>query len=118
MLGALGAIMDIGITISSTLYELKKGNPNISEKELIKSGMNVGKDIMGTMSNTLILAYLGSAMIMLIIFASDGMSFIEIINQDIVSSEILKALIGGTGIVLTIPITVLINTKLVNLKKA
>ncbi|WP_234124271.1 YibE/F family protein [Clostridium hydrogenum] len=118
MLGALGAIMDIGITISSTMYEIKKGNPNISEKELIKSGMNVGKDIMGTMSNTLILAYLGSAMIMLIIFASDGMSFIEIINQDIVSSEILKALIGGIGIVLTIPITVLINTKLVNLKKS
>lgn len=52
-----------------------------------------------------------------IFFASDGMSFIEIINQDIVSSEILKALIGGIGIVLTIPITVLINTKLVNLKK-
>lgn len=112
MLGVLGAIMDIGITISSTMYEIKKSNPNVSQKELIKSGMNVGKDIMGTMSNTLILAYWGSAMIMLIIFASDGMSFIEIINQDIVSSEILKALIGGIGIVLTIPITVFITAKL------
>ena len=117
MLGSLGALMDIGITISSTMYEMKTNNPNISEKELIKSGMNVGKDIMGTMSNTLILAYLGGAMILLLVYASDNMSFIDIVNQDIVASEILKALIGGIGIILTIPITVLIMTKLNNIHK-
>jgi uncharacterized membrane protein len=117
MLGSLGALMDIGITISSTMYEMKTNNPNISEKELIKSGMNVGKDIMGTMSNTLILAYLGGAMILLLVYASDNMSFIDIVNQDVVASEILKALIGGIGIILTIPITVLIMTKLNNIHK-
>ena len=112
MLGTLGAIMDIGITISSTMYEIEKNNPRISERELFRSGMNVGKDIMGTMSNTLILAYAGSAMILLLILSSYNMTFIEIVNQDIVASEILKALIGSIGIILTIPSTVFIMTKL------
>ncbi len=112
MLGSLGAIMDIGITISSTMYEIKNNNPSISEKELIKSGMNVGKDIMGTMTNTLILAYIGSSLIVLLILLSYNMSFIEIINQDIVASEVLKALIGGISIILTIPCTVFITAKL------
>lgn len=112
MLGALGAIMDVGITISSTMYEMKSNNPNISEKELFKSGMNVGKDIMGTMSNTLILAYAGSAMILLLILSSYDMTFLEILNQNIVASEILKALIGSIGIILTIPATAFIMAKL------
>jgi uncharacterized membrane protein len=112
MLGCLGAIMDIGITISSAMYEMKRNNPSISDKELIRSGMNVGKDIMGTMSNTLILAYTGSSMILLLILISNNMSFIEIINQDIVTSEVLKALIGGISIILTIPCTVFISAKL------
>ncbi|WP_297430567.1 YibE/F family protein, partial [Clostridium sp.] len=63
------------------------------------------------------LAYLGGAMILLLVYASDNMSFIDIVNQDIVASEILKALIGGIGIILTIPITVLIMTKLNNIHR-
>lgn len=117
LLSTLGAIMDIGITISSTMCELENNNPNISKKDLIKSGMNVGKDIMGTMLNTLILAYTGGALILLLVLSTYNMSFIEIINQDIVASEDLKALVEGTGIILTIPATVLIMAQFKNVVK-
>lgn len=107
LLGALGAVMDVSISIVSAICEIINVNPNMSIMELFKSGMNVGKDIMGSMANTLILAYAGSSMYTLLLTSSYGMSFTSIMNQDVMASEILKALAGSIGIVLTIPVTAL-----------
>jgi uncharacterized membrane protein len=112
LFSSLGAVMDIGISISSAMYELENNTPNILESTLIKSGFNVGKDIMGTMCNTLILAFAGEIIITIITLSSYNLSFIEIINQDIIASEILKALAGSIGLILTIPITAFAFTKI------
>src|SRR5690606_9181679 len=68
IIGALGAVMDVAMSISSAMEEIKGKNPNLDSKELVKSGLAVGKDVMGTMSNTLILAYTGSAVPLLLLF--------------------------------------------------
>ena len=107
LLGALGAVMDVSISIASSMHEFFAINPEMSTRELIKSGMNVGRDIMGSMANTLILAYAGSSMYTLLLTLSYGMPLTQIINQDVVASELLKALAGSVGIVLTIPLTAL-----------
>ena len=67
LIGAIGAIMDVSISIASALYELKSINNEISKNEMIKSGMNIGKDMLGSMSNTLILAYVGSTLHLIIL---------------------------------------------------
>lgn len=105
LLGALGAVMDISITIASAMSEVENNNLNITKKEFIKSGMNVGRDILGAMTNTLILAYMSAALVILLLLSSFDLSFIEIINQDVIASEIFKALAGSIGLIFTIPAT-------------
>lgn len=105
LLGALGAVMDVSISIVSSIFEVHRLNPKITMFELIKSGLNVGRDIMGSMSNTLILAYAGSSMYTLLLISSFGLPFSQMINQDAVASELIKALAGSIGLVLTIPLT-------------
>lgn len=107
ILGTLGALIDISISIASAMNEIAETNPNISKKEFIKSGMNIGKDIIGAMSNTLILAYAGSSLIVLLIVLSSNLSFIQIVNEDVITSEIFKALIGSIGLILSVPCTVI-----------
>ena len=109
IMGALGAVMDLSMSIASAMKEIKEVRPDISRKELIKSGMNVGKDIMGTMANTLILAYVGGAMYVMLMTISYTTVISEIINQDIIAAEILKALAGSIGLVFTIPITAIVT---------
>lgn len=108
IMGALGAVMDVSMSIASAIKEIKEVRPNITRKELIKCGMNVGKDIMGTMANTLILAYAGGAMYVILMMVSYTTVISEIINQDIVAAEILKALAGSIGLIVTIPITAVV----------
>lgn len=100
--------MDIGISISSSMYEIENNNPDISKIALIKSCLNVCKDIMGTMCNALIFAFAGEIIITIIILSPYNLSFTEIINQDVVASEILKILPGSIGLILTIPVTVFV----------
>jgi uncharacterized membrane protein len=107
ILGALGAVMDVAVSISSAIWELKQVNPALKTQELIHSGMNIGRDIIGTMANTLILAYSGSGLYMLLLFMAYDMPFFEIVNIDAMSTEIVRALAGSIGLVLTIPITAL-----------
>ncbi|GIM28158.1 hypothetical protein CPJCM30710_08240 [Clostridium polyendosporum] len=116
IMGSLGAVMDIGISISSAIFELKEVNKKMSKKDLITSGMNIGKDIMGTMSNTLILAYVGSSIQMILLFVAYNMSASEVINKELIASEILRALSGSIGLVCAIPITVGISSLLAERK--
>lgn len=105
LMGALGAVMDVSMSIASSINEIRKKSENISTIELIKSGMNVGRDIMGTMANTLILAYVGGSMYILMLIFSYNLPMSRILNQDVIASEILKSLAGSIGLTLTIPIT-------------
>lgn len=112
IIGALGAVMDIAMSIASSIQEIYLANPNQSKKSLFKAGMAVGHDIMGTMSNTLILAYAGSSLPLLLLLSASGESFLSITNMDIVATEIIRSLAGSIGLILTIPITAYISVLL------
>lgn len=106
IIGALGACMDVAMEITSSLTEIKHHNPKIKEKELIKSGFNIGKDIMGTMVNTLILAYTGGSLSMILLFVGFEKSLYEIVNLDSMATEIIRAISGSMGLLFAIPITI------------
>ncbi len=108
ILGSLGAVMDVGMSISSSIDEIYNANPDMSMKSLFNSGMNVGKDIMGTMINTLILAYAGTSIPILLVFMAYETSLTKILNLDVIATEIVRSLSGSIGLILTIPITALI----------
>ncbi|MDQ2086717.1 YibE/F family protein [Herbivorax sp. ANBcel31] len=105
IIGALGATMDVGMSISSAMHEIEMTNPKIKKSALIGSGMNIGRDIMATMSNTLILAYAGSSLHLLLLLIMHDIPFIEIINSDMIASEVVRSLAGSLGLIFTIPIT-------------
>lgn len=105
LMGALGAVMDISMSIASSMKEVKINNPEISKKQLVKAGFNVGRDIMGTMANTLILAYAGGAMYTLLLISSYKLPFERMLNQDVMAAEVIQALCGSIGLIFTIPIT-------------
>ncbi|EXJ23175.1 Integral membrane protein [Alkalibacterium sp. AK22] len=105
IMGALGAVMDVGMSIASAMEEIRLVDPSIPTKKLILAGLNVGKDIMGTMANTLILAYVGSLIPVLLLFSAYQEPFISIINMNIIATEVIRALAGSIGLILAIPLT-------------
>ena len=110
IVGALGACMDVGMSIASSINELSENAKDKSVKNLIKSGMNIGKDVMGTMTNTLILAYVGSSLIVILLFKGIGLETYQIANNtELVIEEVLRAIAGSFGLVFTIPITALVS---------
>ena len=106
IIGSLGACMDVAMELTSSLIEIKTHHPKISDKKLIKSGFNIGKDIMGTMVNTLILAYTGGSLSTILIFVGFNKSFSEVINLDSITIEIVRALSGSIGLLFAIPFTI------------
>ncbi|MFA5104486.1 MAG: YibE/F family protein [Candidatus Margulisiibacteriota bacterium] len=117
IIGALGAVMDVGMSIASAIEEVRRVRPGSSFLQLFNSGMNVGKDVMGTMSNTLILAYVGASLPLIILFISSEMSFVKIANMELIAEEVLRALSGSIGLILCIPITAFISALLFFLSK-
>jgi len=114
LLASLGAVMDVSMSISSSMFEVIKTDPTIKKSNLISSGMNIGRDIIGTMSNTLILVYIGSSIPLILLFMAYKIPFVELINKDIMASEVIRALSGSIGLILTIPITVFISASFYN----
>ena len=108
LIGTVGATMDVAMSIASAMTEVLEKVPNISIKELIKSGMNVGKDAMGTMSNTLIFAYVGESLILIILLMNTGASFNEIVNSDQIATEVVRGLASTIGMISAIPLTTLV----------
>lgn len=110
ILGAVGAMMDVSMSISSSVHEVKQVNPNITVKQSIRAGLNVGRDIMGTMADTLIFAYLGAHMITMLLpridFPEAGVlyPFIRLVNDEATTVAIIQAVVGTIGLVLTVPI--------------
>ena len=95
--------MDVAMSIVSSLYEIHHHTPELTSKELFQSGIEIGKDMIGTMTNTLILAFTGSAFITLLVFLSYQIQFRQLLNSNYLSIEIAQGLCGTFGIVLTIP---------------
>lgn len=112
VIAALGACMDVGMSIASSLDEIKNKTKDISWKELFKSGMNIGKDVIGTMTNTLILAYVGGALTLTLLFLACNMGMSEILNKETIAQEVISAIAGSMGVVFTVPITALIYSVL------
>lgn len=114
IIGSLGAIMDVGISIASSIAELKQTNESLTVFQLVKSGLNVGTDIIGAMSNTLILAYIGGSF-PLILLATNA-PLVKLINLNSIASEITAAIVGSIGIVLCVPITAFVSGYLIGNK--
>lgn len=117
LFGLLGAIIDVSISISSSMYEIYRNDTYMTSLAIFKSGLNIGKDILGTMTNTLLFTYIGSFMTLIIYFTELHYSLSDILNAKVFCSEIFQSLCGGVGIILIIPITAFISTRLLFLKK-
>ncbi|SMC26281.1 Uncharacterized membrane protein [Clostridium acidisoli DSM 12555] len=108
LMGALGAVMDVSISIASSINEVNENNPDKTVGELIKSGMNIGRDIMGTMANTLILAYAGESMYLIMLVYSYNLPMYRVLDQDAIASAVLNSIAGSIGLIFTIPITAVV----------
>lgn len=115
IIAALGALMDTSVSIASTINEIHQTDTTLSFAKLFKSGMNVGRDIIGTMSNTLILVYLGSALPLVLL--SSNIDLNKFFNLNQVATEILSALIGSIAILLCVPITAIVASYLIKKNK-
>ena len=123
ILGAVGAMMDVGMSISSSVHEVKQVNPNITVRQAIRAGLNVGRDIMGTMADTLIFAYLGAHLITMLLptieFPEVGVlyPFLRLANDEATAVAIIQAIVGTIGLVLTVPIAAAIAGVLTKYRK-
>lgn len=106
-IGASGAIMDLAVDITSSVYEVIQKKPDISWSEAAKSGMNVGRAAMGTMTTTLLLAYSGGYITLLMVFMAQGTPIDHILNYKYVAAEVLDTIIGSFGLVTVAPFTAL-----------
>ena len=105
LIGAMGAIMDVSMSIAAPLAELHDTQPGITGRELFRFGITIGRDIMGTMGNTLVLAYIGSSLSLTMLLVAYGNSLLGLLNREMIVVEILQALVGSFAILLTIPLT-------------
>lgn len=105
IIGTLGAVMDVSISIAAATYEVWCADRRRCFKDLFNSAMNVGRAIMGTMANTLILAYVGASAPLLLLYAGYRTPWITIINSDLMATEVVRALAGSIGLVSAIPLT-------------
>lgn len=106
LISCLGAVMDVAMSISSAIDEIYRQNLSLSRKELFKAGLRVGRDMMGTDSNTLILAFAGSSVSTLLLDYSYNLPYQQIINSNNIGIAIMQGLSGSFGIVLSVPLTV------------
>ena len=108
LIASLGAVMDVSMSIASSMQEILTANPRLTKRELFKSGLTVGKDITGTMSNTLILAFAGSSLPLVMMIWGYGMSFKQFINIPRIVIEIMHGISGSIGIIAAVPCTALV----------
>lgn len=109
LISALGAVMDVAMSVTSTINEIHEKNPGLSRKELFQSGINVGKDMMGTMSNTLILAFAGGSINTLIYIYSYKYNYYQVLNMYDIGIEIIQGISATLGVVLTVPFVAMIS---------
>ena len=110
LIASMGAVMDTCMSIVSALFEMKEQNPKMASKALLRSGFNIGRDIMGTMTNTLILAFAGSSINLMVIYYMYCMPAISLLNSDFLVVEIVKGLISSMAVVISIPVAAFMTT--------
>ena len=109
-IGALGAVMDVSMSIISPLWELKANDSYISAGALIQSGFSIGRDVMGTMTSTLVLAYIGGSLITVLMYSASNYPLISLLNKEEIIYEFLQSLTGSLSLLATIPVAVLLST--------
>lgn len=112
LISSLGAVMDMTVSVASSLFEIKQIHPAMSLRAIFSSGMNIGKDMIGTMSATLILAFTGTAITTLLVLISYGASIDQLLSSDYFTIEVAHAITGSIAIIFTVPITALISAYL------
>lgn len=117
LIASLGAVMDVALTITSAIVELSELNPKLGANALFRSGINIGRDAMGTMANTLILAFAGASLNMLVLFRVFDYPYRQIFNSDLMTIEIVQGLAGSIGIVLTVPLVAALSATTYGYKK-
>ncbi len=118
LISLIGATTDSSVAISSALYEVYDNNKHLSKEELYKSGLNIGKDILCTTTNTLLFAFLSEFLTLMIWFYKGNYSFLEIVNAKVFVAELVRILFSAIGCVIIIPITSYVTTKdILKLKK-
>lgn len=108
-LASSGAILDLAIDISSALEEIVNNNPSVTRVELMKSGLNIGKSVVGSQTTTLLLAYMGTYITIMMVYMAQGTPLMNILNSKTISAEILHTFVGCIGLVLVSPLTSLIG---------
>jgi len=111
-IGALGAIMDVAMSISSSLWEVCEESSSPSFRSLFRSGLNIGRDVLGTMANTLILAYIGSSLAVVLLLSVYSSSVLYLFNREMIVVELLQALVGSFGLLFTMPFTSFVSALL------
>ena len=104
-IAAYGACKDVSVSISSALHEIYVKNPKITKIELFKSGMIIGKDIIGTMVDTLVFAFLGSSIATVLVLISYGVDFNQLVSSDFFAVELVNSLIGTAVVIIMVPVS-------------
>lgn len=118
IISSLGVIDDITVTQTAIVYELKKTKSNLNISELYKKGLNIGKEHIASVTNTLILAYAGASLpLFLLFYQNTSVPFWVALNSELVAEEIIATLVGSMGLVLSVPITTYLAATIVSLKK-
>ena len=118
VISALGAVMDVAMSIASALTEVHAVAPDRGTKDLFRSGMNIGRDMVGTMTNTLILAFLGSGFALIIYLYSLGLSPYQLISSAYLTIEVVSSISSSIGVILSVPLTALISSVILTKGKA
>lgn len=113
LIASLGAIMDISISVASAIQEVYHSNRELGPNQLFLSGLNVGRDMMGTMSNTLILAFTGTSLNTLILIYSYNVSYYQLMNMNLIAIEVIQGLSGSLAVILSVPIVAFIASRLI-----
>lgn len=111
LISALGAVMDVAMSVASSINEIHEKSPHLDRKELWRSGINVGKDMMGTMSNTLILAFAGGSLNTFIYIYSYNYNYYQVLNMYSIGIEIIQSVSGALGVILTVPLVSWITSR-------
>ena len=116
-LACSGAMIDLAVDISAALDEVVEKKPDLSVREILQSGMNIGKSVVGSQATTLLLAYMGSFIAVMMVYMAQGTPMISILNSKSIASEVLHTFVGCIGLVIVSPITALICSYIYKKKK-
>ena len=110
IISSLGAVMDVAMSISSSLQEVHEANTSLGQKDLFHSGMNIGRDMVGTMTNTLILAFIGSGLVLILYIYSLNLAANQFLSSSYLAIEVISGISSSIGVILSVPITTLISS--------